>query len=101
MLKSAKLRLAGRALIAGLVAFGVSLQASNSYTREALIGAATAGALAFVEVFTPLNPVVGFFKKSPEAKVLMGDLVKALNDPTASSVFTKGELIAAVKEVAK
>jgi hypothetical protein len=56
-------RLAGRALVAGLVSALVQLH-TESDGSLAWHAAVVAGALAFVEVFTPLNSLVGFFKKA-------------------------------------
>ena len=56
---SANVRLAGRALVAGAAAALVSGQVD---WRAAVV----AGVLAFCEVFTPLNGLVGLFK-TPEA----------------------------------
>lgn len=100
MLKSPLARLFGRALLAGGVAFAASMQASNSYTREAIVGAGVAAALAFAEAFTPLNPIVGFFKRD-ETKVVVADLLKQLGNPTAAAAISRGDVIAAAKAVAK
>lgn len=53
-------RLAGRAAIAGVVAALTQLQGSDGTIAWKAL--AVAAALAFCEVFTPLNPLVGFFK---------------------------------------
>lgn len=58
-------RLAGRALVAGLAASLILLRSSSDW-QTAWKGAAVAGVLAFCEVFSPLNPLVGVFK--PAAK---------------------------------
>jgi hypothetical protein len=69
LLSKPALRLAGRALVAGAAQAILALQ--HSHSGDATIAwksAATAGALAFCEVFTPLNPLVGVFKKTRPAK---------------------------------
>jgi hypothetical protein len=102
MFKSAKLRLAGRALIAGVAAAVAYMQASQSYDKSAIAGAAVAGLLSFAEVFTPLNAYVGFFKgHQAEAQVLVADLLAKLGNPSASQTVGKSTVIDAVKEVAK
>ena len=55
-------RLAGRALVAGLAAVLVVFQSSSDW-QTVWKGALVAGVLAFCEVFTPLNSLVGLFKK--------------------------------------
>lgn len=55
-------RLAGRALVAGLAAFFVTLNASD-YDASAVQAALVAAALAIVEIVTPLNAIVGLFKE--------------------------------------
>jgi len=62
MLSNPYARLAGRALVAGVAAALVLLGQSSDW-QTAWKGAVVAGALAFCEVFTPLNPLVGLFKK--------------------------------------
>lgn len=59
--QKAYLRLAGRALIAGVVA--ALIFPHNADGTMAWKAAAVAGVLAFCEVFTPLNSLVGLFKK--------------------------------------
>lgn len=54
-------RLAGRALVAGVLAALVLLQSSSDWAT-AWKSAVVAGGLAFCEVFTPLNSLVGLFK---------------------------------------
>lgn len=55
-------RLAGRALLAGLVTALTQIQTSSDAT-VAWKAAVVAGALAAAEAFTPLNAIVGVFKK--------------------------------------
>lgn len=58
------IRLAGRALVAGLISALISLQHSSTGNGTVAWHAAiVAGGLAFAEVFTPLNALVGVFKK--------------------------------------
>lgn len=59
--KNAYVRLAGRAVLAGAAAALTQLHSGDS--TLAWKAAAVAGALAFAEVFTPLNSLVGAFKK--------------------------------------
>ena len=103
MLKSPKLRLAGRALIAGLIAAGVSIKASGYSTdKTAVYAAAGAGILAFCEVFTPLNAVVGYFKGNPDGGlILVADLLNVLGNPTAATKVSKDDVIAAAKKAVK
>ena len=62
--ENATLRLIGRAAIAGLMAGLAAWQASGGGTTEdVLYGALGAAVLAAAEVFTPLNVLVGLFKK--------------------------------------
>jgi hypothetical protein len=66
-------RLAARAVLAGLLSFGAQMQASSGIGSSVLRSAAVAGILAFAEVFTPLNQTVGLFvtllKKTPTKTV--------------------------------
>lgn len=55
-------RLAARALLAGVVSAVVQLHSSSDGTL-AWHAAVVAGALAFAEVFTPLNQLAGLWKK--------------------------------------
>lgn len=58
--QNAWVRLAGRAAVVAVAAVIVQERVSNgTATWHALV---VAGALAFAEVFTPLNPLVGAFK---------------------------------------
>jgi hypothetical protein len=68
MLKSPVSRLIGRALVAGLLAFGAILQqAPTGHLDQSVIGAAlVAGILAGLEVLTPLNQQVGVTFKQAE-----------------------------------
>lgn len=62
LLSNPTARLAGRALVAGVAAALVLFQTSSDWTtvwKSALV----AGVLAFCEVFTPLNSLVGVFKQ--------------------------------------
>lgn len=59
---SAPLRLALRALIAGLTVFLTQLQQSTTWDKGLIEGAIVAGVLAGLELVTPLNPVVGVGK---------------------------------------
>lgn len=61
MFKNPTVRLALRALVAGVAAALVIVQHSG-YSKAAWQGAIVAGVLAFAEVFTPLNSIVGVFK---------------------------------------
>lgn len=64
LLSTAKARLVGRAVFAGVSAFAVfELGATEPFTNAALHGAAVAAMLATAEYFTPLNALVGAFKK--------------------------------------
>ena len=58
-------RLAGRALVAGIAA-GLVFYRSQAGGSAAWHGAVVAGVLAFCEVFTPLNSLVGVFKPKPK-----------------------------------
>jgi hypothetical protein len=63
-------RLAIRALIAGVWAFAASIQAASDYGADSWITAAIAGLagaaiLAGAELGTPLNPTVGKGKRTP------------------------------------
>lgn len=64
LLDDPKARLAARAAVAaGVAAYAVWQTGNHGY--QALI---VAGALAFCEVFTPLNSLVGLFKKPQGAR---------------------------------
>ena len=54
-------RLGGRALVAG-IASGLLFYRSQAGGSAAWHGAVVAGVLAFCEVFTPLNSLVGLWK---------------------------------------
>lgn len=57
---SPKARLAGRAALAGVVAFVSAIQAANgSYGGNVVKAAAVSGVWAAIEYFTPLNAAVG------------------------------------------
>jgi hypothetical protein len=62
LLLNAKFRLAARAVVAGVSAF-VALYTSGDGSSSAFKAAAVAGVLAALEVFTPLNALVGFNKQ--------------------------------------
>lgn len=62
LLGNPTVRLAGRALVAGLIA-AVTLYHSSA-GAVAWNALAVAAGLAFCEVFTPLNQLVGLFKKT-------------------------------------
>lgn len=59
--QNAYVRLAGRAVLAGGAAALTQLHSGSG--TLAWKAAAVAGALAFAEVFTPLNSLIGVFKK--------------------------------------
>lgn len=58
-------RLAGRAAVAGLIAAATLYHSSGGTIAWKAL--AVAGGLAFCEIFTPLNSIVGVFK-GPAAK---------------------------------
>ncbi len=59
-------RLAGRAIIAGIAVGFTALQAADDpFSSAALYAAGGAAFLAAVEVFTPLNGIVGWLKQAP------------------------------------
>jgi len=60
-------RLAGRALVAALIVVGTQIHNSNG-GQIAWQAVAVGAGLAFCEVFTPLNAVVGIFKSGKPAK---------------------------------
>jgi hypothetical protein len=64
------MRLAGRALAAGALAFVVQLQASDGTSASVIRSCVVAGALAALEVFTPLNSLVGIFAKNKDATII-------------------------------
>lgn len=64
LFKNPTVRLAGRALVAGIAAALVIVQHSD-YSKAAYQAAIVAGALSFCEVFTPLNSLVGLWKPQP------------------------------------
>lgn len=64
LLSNPWVRLAGRALVAGL-ASGFVFYRSQAGGSAAWHGAVVAGVLAFCEVFTPLNQLVGVFRPKP------------------------------------
>jgi len=67
---NATIRLFGRAVVAGAIAAGAALLAGQGgVEKPALYAAAGAFAHAFIEVFTPLNSLVGAFKKTPEGHI--------------------------------
>lgn len=59
-------RLAGRAAVAGAVSALAQIHTASDGTLT-WHAAVVAGALAFCEVFTPLNQLVGLFKKQATA----------------------------------
>lgn len=68
--KNPTVRLLGRAIVSGLLVFGATIQANGySFEKPALYAAAAAAIHAFLEVFTPLNAVVGAFKKQPDGSI--------------------------------
>lgn len=54
-----QIRLALRALLAGLLTLGTQLQQSAAWDNALLRSAIVAAVLAALEVFTPVNAVVG------------------------------------------
>ena len=61
---TAKARLIGRAVFAGVAAFAVfEVAADDPFAKTALAGAAVAAMSAAAEYFTPLNALVGAFKQ--------------------------------------
>ena len=62
-MKNPVVRLIARALVAGAAAFVAQLQASESWDAALLRSALIAAVLAAVEVLTPVNAVVGAWKK--------------------------------------
>lgn len=69
--KNKYIRLAGRAALSGLLAGGAVVYASNgNVDKTVLLAAAAAAVHAFGEVFTPLNPVVGAFKKDSASQIV-------------------------------
>lgn len=56
------IRLALRALAAGLTVFLTQLQQSTTWDKSLIEGAIVAGVLAGLEYLTPLNPSVGVGK---------------------------------------
>ena len=70
MFSNAYVRLLGRAVLSGALAAGAVVYASNgNVDKTVLLAAAAAGVHALAEVFTPLNAVVGAFKKTPEGHI--------------------------------
>ena len=59
---NAKVRLVGRAVVAGL-AVALTQASDSDYSSAALKGALTAGVFAAIEVLTPLNSLIGVFKQ--------------------------------------
>lgn len=59
---NATVRMALRALAAGLTVFLTQLQQSTSWDKGLVEGAIVAGVLAGLEYLTPLNPSVGVGK---------------------------------------
>jgi hypothetical protein len=57
-LSNPKVRLALRAVVAGLTVIGAKYLGGGTDVHAIVV----AGVLAFLEVFTPLNATVGFFK---------------------------------------
>lgn len=62
LMKNAYVRLAGRAIAAGIMTAIVMVQATEPGDSIAWRSIAVAGGLAALEVFTPLNKLVGLFK---------------------------------------
>jgi hypothetical protein len=66
-LKNPTVRLAGRALVAALGAgFALEQAAGWSSSQDVLKALGVGMFLAFAEVFTPLNKLVGLFKGDPQ-----------------------------------
>jgi len=57
-------RMAARALIAGLIA-GLTQIGVNDDGTIAWRSAVVAGGLAFAEIFTPINAILGAFRQDP------------------------------------
>lgn len=62
LLSNPTVRLAGRALVAAVLTAVVDYQSAGGAT-VAWQSVAVGSGLAFCEIFTPLNPLVGVFKK--------------------------------------
>lgn len=65
LLSNPTVRLAGRALLVAVIT--ILTQLGNSDGSIAWKTILVAGGLAFAEVFTPLNQLVGPFKKTPKS----------------------------------
>jgi hypothetical protein len=63
MFKKPIVRLAARALLAGLAVLVVGLEQAPAWDTETLRALLVAAGFAALEVFTPLNSLVGAFKK--------------------------------------
>lgn len=59
MLKNPSVRVAARAVIAGVLAFLTQIQAHDTWDTAVLRSAAAGAILALLEYATPLNPNVG------------------------------------------
>jgi len=69
LLRDPRVRLAGRALFAGLAVAVAQLQADGDFSSAALKSAAVAGALAAFEILTPFNALVGLAKQDVHENV--------------------------------
>lgn len=58
LFRNPTVRLALRALVAGVTVVATAYFHTGSVTRAVIVG----GVLAFAEIFTPLNSLVGVFK---------------------------------------
>ena len=68
ILAAPKGRLAARALVVGAVVLGKCLWNADAVDATVLQAALAAAGMAAIEVFTPLNALVGFLKLTPPAK---------------------------------
>jgi len=63
-----KVRLAGRAVLAGLAVFAAKESSAHfDLSTSVLEAAGTAGVWAAIEAFTPLNALVGVFRQAKAA----------------------------------
>ncbi len=63
LLRDPRVRLAGRALFAGVAVAVAQIQGSGDFSSSAIKAAAVAGALAAFEILTPINALVGLGKQ--------------------------------------
>lgn len=68
ILADPKGRLAGRALVVGAVVLGKCLWNADAVDATVLQAALAAAGMAAIEVFTPLNALVGYLKPTLPAK---------------------------------